>query len=54
MFMKEKLTKKAFRKLKEVACLYKLIHKYKLQTEAYKASLKTYIDLKTEQNKESK
>ena len=40
------LNKKAFRRLKEVEALYKLIHKYKLREEAYKALLKIYIKTK--------
>ena len=40
------LNKKTFRKLKEVEILYKLIHKYKLREEAYKALLKIYIKTK--------
>ena len=42
------LNKKTFRKLKEVETLYKLIHKYKLREEAYKALLKIYIKTKEE------
>ena len=46
--MKEtkKLTKKTFRKLKEVETLYKIIHRYQLQDEAHKKLLEIYIQTK--------
>ena len=43
---KGELSKKTFRRLKEVETLYKLIHKYKLREEAYKTLLKIYIKTK--------
>ena len=47
----EKITKKTFRKIKEVSNFYKLVHKYKLQKEAYKQALLTYIKFRKDVEK---
>ena len=43
---KKSMTKKIFQELSEVENFYKLIHKYNLREEAYRASLKSYIKIK--------
>ena len=45
------VSKKTFRKIKEVKAFYRFVHKYKLREEAYKTLLKVYI--KTLENKPS-
>ena len=40
------MTKKIFQEMAEVESFYKLIYKYNLREEAYKAVLKSYIQIK--------